>query len=149
MKWDLDAILKVMDAFDKSDMTKFQYEDEEVTLKLASEKAPVISAPAGVMPVAAPAVAVSNTETVKKEKAEKEGTVVKSPLVGTFYASKAEGEAPYVSVGDTVKKGQVIGIVEAMKLMNEIEAETDGVVAEIFVENEQLVEYGQPLIRLI
>ena len=78
-----------------------------------------------------------------------EGTLVKSPLVGTFYAAKAEGEAPFVSVGDKVTKGQVIGIIEAMKLMNEIEAECDGTVAEILVENEQLVEYGQPLVRLV
>ena len=73
------------------------------------------------------------------------GTCVKSPLVGTFYASSGPEEAPFVSVGDTVKKGQVLGIVEAMKLMNEIESETDGVVKAIYVENEQMVEYGQPM----
>ena len=78
-----------------------------------------------------------------------EGTVITSPLVGTFYAAKAEGAAPFISVGATVIKGQVIGIVEAMKLMNEIEAEADGTVAEILVENEQLVEFGQPLVRLV
>lgn len=73
------------------------------------------------------------------------GTCVKSPLVGTFYASSGPEEAPFVSVGDTVKKGQVLGIVEAMKLMNEIESEADGVVKAIYVENEQMVEYGQPM----
>ena len=73
------------------------------------------------------------------------GTCVKSPLVGTFYASAGPEEAPFVSVGDMVKKGQVLGIVEAMKLMNEIESEADGVVKAIYVENEQMVEYGQSL----
>ena len=66
-------------------------------------------------------------------------------LVGTFYASAGPEEAPFVSVGDMVKKGQVLGIVEAMKLMNEIESEADGVVKAIYVENEQMVEYGQSL----
>ena len=73
------------------------------------------------------------------------GTCVKSPLVGTFYVSAGPEEAPFVSVGDMVKKGQVLGIVEAMKLMNEIESEADGVVKAIYVENEQMVEYGQSL----
>ena len=79
------------------------------------------------------------------EIASASGTCVKSPLVGTFYASAGPEEAPFVSVGDMVKKGQVLGIVEAMKLMNEIESEADGVVKAIYVENEQMVEYGQPL----
>jgi acetyl-CoA carboxylase biotin carboxyl carrier protein len=79
---------------------------------------------------------------------EASGKPVVSPMVGTFYAAPSEGEEPFVKVGDTVKKGQTIGIVEAMKLMNEIESEYDGVVEEVFVANEQMVEYGQPLIRV-
>jgi acetyl-CoA carboxylase biotin carboxyl carrier protein len=74
--------------------------------------------------------------------------VVESPLVGTFYAAPSEDGEPYVRVGDTVKCGQVVGIVEAMKLMNEIEAECDGVVEEILVNNDQMVEYGQPLMKI-
>ena len=70
---------------------------------------------------------------------------MESPLVGTFYAAPAEDAAPFVSVGDTVKKGQTLAIIEAMKLMNEIESEYDGTIAEILVENGQPVEYGQPL----
>ena len=77
---------------------------------------------------------------------EKGGNLVKSPLVGTFYA--APSEEPFIKVGDTVKKGQTLAIVEAMKLMNEIESEFDGVVTEILVENEENVEYGQPLFRI-
>ena len=74
-----------------------------------------------------------------------EGKVITSPLVGTFYAAPAEDAAPYVNVGDTVKKGQALGIVEAMKLMNEIESEYDGVISQILVKNGEAVEYGQPM----
>ena len=70
---------------------------------------------------------------------------VKSPIVGIFYTAPAENADPYVSIGDTVKKGQTLGIIEAMKLMNEIESEYDGVVKEILIENGQMAEYGQPL----
>lgn len=73
------------------------------------------------------------------------GNVVKSPLVGTFYNAPSPDAETFVKVGDTVKKGQVLGIVEAMKLMNEIESEFDGTVEQILVENEEVVEYGQPL----
>lgn len=79
---------------------------------------------------------------------EKGGNIVKSPLVGTFYAAPSEDAEAFVKVGDTVKKGQTLAIVEAMKLMNEIESEFDGVVTEILVENEENVEYGQPLFRI-
>ena len=70
------------------------------------------------------------------------------PLVGVFYAAPAEDAEAFVQVGDTVKKGQVLAIVEAMKLMNEIESDYDGTIAEILVENGQAVEYGQPLFKL-
>lgn len=79
---------------------------------------------------------------------EKAGNLIKSPLVGTFYAAPSEDAEPFIKVGDTVKKGQTLAIVEAMKLMNEIESEFDGVVTEILVENEENVEYGQPLFRI-
>lgn len=82
------------------------------------------------------------------KEAEQKGFLVKSPLVGTFYAAPAEDAAPYVAVGDTVKKGQTVAIVEAMKLMNDIESDFDGTVAEILVENGEMVEYGQPLFRI-
>ena len=74
-----------------------------------------------------------------------EGETVKAPLVGTFYSASAPDEAPFIQVGDVVKKGQTLGIIEAMKLMNEIECEYDGVVEKILAENGQMVEYGQPL----
>lgn len=74
--------------------------------------------------------------------------VVLSPMVGTFYTAPAENAEPFIHVGDTIQRGQVVGIVEAMKLMNEIEAECGGIVEAILAENEQMVEFGQPLIRV-
>ena len=74
--------------------------------------------------------------------------VITSPLVGTFYNASSPDAAPFVQAGDTVKKGQVLGIIEAMKLMNEIESEYDGIVEAVLVNNEEVVEYGQPLFRI-
>lgn len=74
--------------------------------------------------------------------------IVVSPLVGTFYNSPSPDAESFVKVGDTVRKGQVLGIIEAMKLMNEIESEYDGVVEAILIKNEEVVEYGQPLFRI-
>ena len=95
------------------------------------------------------------SETVPQSGEDQTGSLVTSPLVGTFYSSASpEAEAPsqdlppYVQVGDKVKKGQVLAIVEAMKLMNEIESDFDGEIAEIYVENGQPVEYGQKLFRI-
>ena len=73
---------------------------------------------------------------------------ITSPMVGTFYRAPSPGAAPFIEVGDTVKKGQVIGIIEAMKLLNEVEADKDGVVQAFAAENGQPVEYGQPLVIL-
>ena len=94
----------------------------------------------GIVQASAAAQAVSGTAAALAD-----GKIVKSPLVGVFYAAPSEDAAPYVSVGDTVKKGQILACVEAMKLMNEIESDYDGVVAEILVENGQGVGYGEPL----
>lgn len=80
--------------------------------------------------------------------AETDSVSIKSPLVGVFYAAPAENAAPYVGIGDHVKKGQTLCIVEAMKLMNEITAEEDGVISEICVTNGQVVEFGTELFRI-
>jgi acetyl-CoA carboxylase biotin carboxyl carrier protein len=80
---------------------------------------------------------------------EPEGHLISAPMIGTYYASPAPGESPFVQVGDEVEVGQVIGIIEAMKIMNEIISDRSGIVTEILVENAQAVEYGSPLIRLI
>jgi len=88
------------------------------------------------------------SESPERPAAALDGHFVTAPMIGTFYASPAPGEPPYVRVGDTVQVGQTIGIIEAMKIMNEIVADRAGVVLEVFVGNAQAVEYGSPLLRL-
>ena len=101
------------------------------------------------VPVAPAAPAASAAAEMPARSAAESLVSVTSPLVGVFYASPAENAAPYVSVGDRVTKGQTLCIVEAMKLMNEITAEEDGVIAEICVVNGQVVEYGTELFRIM
>ena len=155
----VEQVLELVKAVSDSELTEFKYEEDGVKLSLkktsdrivqvqapaAPVAAPVI-APAPV-PAAAPVSAPAGAEAPAEASAEGEvkGNVVKSPLVGTFYAAPAEDADPFVKVGDSVKKGQVLAIVEAMKLMNEIESDFTGTVTEILVENGQAVEYGQPL----
>lgn len=87
-------------------------------------------------------------ESVKEEINLDDCYIVKSPMVGTFYAAPSEDSNPYVSVGDKVSKGDILCIIEAMKLMNEIECERDGIIAEILVANGDIVEYGQPILAI-
>ena len=89
---------------------------------------------------------ITNVNTENKE--EDNYKIIKSPMVGTFYASSSPTTEPFVKVGDKVKKGQVVCIVEAMKLMNEIESEFDGEIAEICMKNEEMVEYGTKLFKI-
>jgi acetyl-CoA carboxylase biotin carboxyl carrier protein len=90
-------------------------------------------------------IAVAPTPAAQVE----EGYVVTAPMIGTYYSAPAPGEAPFVQLGDRVEVGQVIGIIEAMKIMNEISADRSGIVKEILVSNAQAVEYGSPLMRLL
>jgi acetyl-CoA carboxylase biotin carboxyl carrier protein len=105
------------------------------TVAAAPAMAPMAAAPAA-GPAAAPAVAEAPAET---------GHVVKSPMVGTFYRASSPGAKAFAEVGDQVKAGQPVCIIEAMKIMNEIEADMDGTITKILVDNGQPVEYGQPL----
>ena len=155
----VEQVLELVNAVSDSELTEFKYEEDGVKLSLkktsdrivqvqapaAPVAAPVI-APAPV-PAAAPVSAPAGAEAPAEASAEGElkGNVGKSPLVGTFYAAPAEDADPFVKGGDSVKEGQVLAIVEAMKLMNEIESDFTGTVIEILVENGQAVEYGQPL----
>ena len=92
---------------------------------------------------------VEKTENKQEsETKEEQGNIVKSPMVGTFYLRPDPNSAPYVEVGKNVKKGDVLCIIEAMKLMNEIESEFDGIIAEILVKDGEMVEYGKPLFRI-
>lgn len=90
-------------------------------------------------------------ENFKKEpkKEIKSGNIITSPIVGTFYASSSPSKPPFVKLNDKVKQGDTIGIIEAMKVMNEIKSQFDGEIVEILVSNEDMVEYGQPLFRVI
>jgi len=106
---------------------------------LAAAPAPAEARPASATPAAPPAA---------EPEAGQEGHVVKAPMVGTFYRSSSPDAKPFVEVGQTIKEGQTICIIEAMKLMNEIEADASGVVKAVLVENGQPVEYGQPLFIL-
>ena len=117
--------------------------EERVRIVRGGQPAPVVTAavpapPAAQAPAGPPAAPAEDSEAVN-------GHVVKAPMVGTFYRASAPGAKPFVEVGDTVKPGQVICIIEAMKLMNEIESDKEGVVRAILVENGQPVEYGEPL----
>ena len=159
----IEQVLELVKAVSDSDLTEFKYEESGVklSLKKTSDRIVQVQAPAApviappVMP-AAPEMTVSaqttpaeegagNTGDLEREEKVPEGNIVKSPLVGTFYAAPAEDAEAFVKVGDSVEKGQVLAIVEAMKLMNEIESDFAGTVTEILVENGQPVEYGQPL----
>lgn len=110
--------------------------------------APVAPAQVAVAPAQVAAVPAPVTAVPTPAAPEEKGQLVKSPLVGTFYNAPSPDSPAYVKVGDTVKKGQILGIIEAMKLMNEIESDYDGVVTEILIKNEETVEFGQPLFRI-
>ena len=154
---DYQQILELVKEVSKAGLTNFEYTEGNIRIAMScpqpEEKIVVPAsnlvlqeaAGAGANPVETAAPAQQEPEQIAEEKG---GNVVKSPLVGTFYAAPSEDAQPFVKVGDTVKKGQTLAIVEAMKLMNEIESEFDGVVTEILVENEDNVEYGQPLFRI-
>lgn len=109
---------------------------------------PVPSAPSAPFVPDSEEDAPAASSDASKENAQ-EGNVVKAPIVGTFYQSASPDKPPFVKVGDKVAKGDVICIIEAMKFMNEIQSEYDGTVAEIMVENEEFVEYGQELFRIV
>ena len=154
---DYQQILELVKEVSKAGLTNFEYTEGNIRIAMScpqpEEKIVVPAsnlvlqeaAGAGANTVETAAPAQQEPEQIAEEKG---GNVVKSPLVGTFYAAPSEDAQPFVKVGDTVKKGQTLSIVEAMKLMNEIESEFDGVVTEILVENEDNVEYGQPLFRI-
>lgn len=145
---DLRKLKKLIDLVQESGIAELEVTENEEKVRIVKGGAPVreaymsASAP---MPVAAPAPAVPTAAAVPVAPAAPTGHVVKSPMVGTFYRSSSPGADPFVEIGDTVKSGQTVCIIEAMKLLNEIEADKDGVVKAILVENGQPVEFGEPL----
>ena len=157
----LNEIKDLMAQFDQSSLKEFSYKngtDELVfsknEAKLVTETSPapqpVVSAAAPTVapqaPTTAPAAEAVSESSVTESVAE--GDLIESPLVGVAYLAAGPDKPNFVSVGDTVKKGQTLVIIEAMKVMNEIPAPKDGDVAEILVENEEMVEFGKGLVRI-
>ena len=151
-------IKDLMSQFDQSSLREFSYSNAGETLHF-SKNQQVIAAPspkleAPLAPVASASPAVPAAETSEPAPTEAsvspvaEGAVVESPLVGVAYLSPSPDKPAFVAVGDTVKKGQTLMIIEAMKVMNEVPADRDGVVTEILVANQDVVEYGQGLVRI-
>ena len=160
---DLNQIKQILDLVREHELSEFEIEHEGLRLKIrkdvngahvvtlpgavtASIAPPAAPAAAGPVAAAAPSPAASTGEAVGDS--EIELAVVKSPIVGTFYRSSEPGASPFVEIGAMVKKGQVLCIIEAMKLMNEIDSEYDGEVVNIYVENGQPVQYGERLFAI-
>jgi acetyl-CoA carboxylase biotin carboxyl carrier protein len=158
---DVEALRQIVEVLETSDVTQLTWRrgEERLTIRRGQPPTTIVQAiPTLAAPVAAeppvveqgaripPAPAKADSPRPKTE--EKPGQLVTSPFVGTFYRTPAPDQPPFVELGAVVRKGQVLCIIEAMKLMNEIEAEVGGKIAEIFVENGQSVEFGQPLLRI-
>ncbi|MCB7489745.1 acetyl-CoA carboxylase, biotin carboxyl carrier protein [Faecalibacillus faecis] len=134
----LDFIKQIMSEFDQSNVTKMKVEINDLKIELEKESEKVEY----VKPVEKEKEVIEDKQ-IKQEQAT--GTAVKSPIVGVFYSASSPESEPYVTVGKNVKKGDIVCIIEAMKVMNEIKAPCDGTVTSILVENEALVEYDQAL----
>lgn len=138
-----EQLIDLIHTVSSSNLTEFQYEENGIKIGMKKECRIIYGDETKV------SVSQMNVRDVPKEEENNQGgKIITSLLVGTFYTAPSEDAEPFVHIGDSVTKGQTLAIVEAMKLMNEVESEFDGVVEEIFVENGQAVEYGQPLFRL-
>ncbi len=158
----LSDVASLVKLLDKSSLTEISFSDETSKIVLKKEVAHVASLPSMMpmpMAVAAPAAPLAQAQVpsapaapapspASAGSASKGGKEVTSPMVGTFYASNTPGGAPLASVGAAVKAGQVLCIIEAMKIMNEIESDVAGVIEEVCVQNETPVEYGTVLFRI-
>jgi acetyl-CoA carboxylase biotin carboxyl carrier protein len=162
---DLDQLKQLLDLVREHELSEFEIEHEGLRVKIRKDSSgtPVVSFPpaAGVTapsPAGTAAVSPSAPASTSLSPAIGDGTppteseielaVVKSPIVGTFYRASEPGAASFVEIGSTVRKGQVLCIIEAMKLMNEIDSEYDGEVVNIYVENGQPVQYGERLFAI-
>lgn len=137
----IESLLKLMQEYQVASL-EVESEGSRVKLDMVSSSVPMAYAAPAAVPSASPAAAPAAAPST-------EGEVIKSPMVGTYYESPKPGTPPFVTVGSTIQKGSVLCILEAMKLMNELESEVSGTVAEIYVENAQPVQFGQPLFRIV
>ncbi|NNP73814.1 MULTISPECIES: acetyl-CoA carboxylase biotin carboxyl carrier protein [Acinetobacter] len=136
---DIRKIKKLIDLMIESDLQAIEVKEGDQSIAL-TRRNPVVAASVAA-PIAAP---VSEAPVVK---AASRGAVETSPMVGVFYAAPNPGEAPFVNVGQTISAGETLGIIEAMKIMNPIEATQSGVIEEILVKNGDVIQFGQPLFR--
>lgn len=150
----LDTIKTLVELVSQNKLGKLEIKEGDLSIKIEGKPCPPphhsvpLVAPASVddsMPMQPQSNQTIIDSAVKVENSVPVGNVVKAPIVGTFYASPSPDKPPYVKVGDTVKKGDVIMIIESMKLMNEVQSDFDGVVKKILVENGSCVEYDQPI----
>jgi acetyl-CoA carboxylase biotin carboxyl carrier protein len=152
---ELDELKEILRVLDERGISEFELEKEGIKLRVrkAAAQPPVAvlapAAPTVVAAATAPAPqSAAATEAAAASEEESGLTIVRSPIVGTFYRSPAPDAPPFVEVGDTVKPGQVLCIVEAMKLMNEIESEVSGRIAKVHIQNAQPVQYGEVLFSI-
>ena len=154
---DFNQLIELVGKVSDSTLTHFDYEEGNIKIHMGKKQPKVTVASAPVAAVQTPVVSVQQpvTETAvteaekPEEQPEHENYIdITAPIVGTFYAASGPDSEPFVKVGDHIEKGQVIGIIEAMKLMNQIESDESGIVKEILVKNGDGVEYGQTLIRV-
>jgi acetyl-CoA carboxylase biotin carboxyl carrier protein len=141
------AVGALIEMMGRGGITELDLAFGELSIHLRGHGAAVAASLAAAMPVATDLPTVPSPFVDEQPRAA--GHVVPAPMIGTFYGSPSPSEPPFVEVGDVVAAGQTIGIIEAMKIMNEIAADQGGVVAEILVANGQAVEYGSPLVRLL
>ncbi|MCD6192879.1 MAG: acetyl-CoA carboxylase biotin carboxyl carrier protein [Candidatus Aminicenantes bacterium] len=145
-KIDYQEIIKLINLLEEKNLTEFELEVEGFRVKIVREKQST-SPPVTTEEASPPPGTETPTERVKTE-VKNNLHYITSPMVGTFYRAPNPSAPPFVEIGDTVKKNQTLCIIEAMKLMNEIEADIDGVIEEVLVENGQPVEFGQKLFAL-
>jgi acetyl-CoA carboxylase biotin carboxyl carrier protein len=155
---DLQQIKQILDLVREHDLSEFEIEHEGLRLKirkhangahLVTHAAPATpTAPSPAVAPAQPAAGIATPVAADADETEIELAVVKSPIVGTFYRSSEPGSPAFVEIGSSVKKGDVLCIIEAMKLMNEIDSEYDGEIVNIYVENGQPVQYGERLFAI-
>lgn len=147
---DLRKLKKLIDLVQASGIAELEITEGEEKVKIVKGGRVInetIAAPgSGPAPAPPPVPAAPASPAAAEGPAQVDGHVLKSPMVGTFYRAPSPGATPFVEVGDAVKAGQTVCIIEAMKLLNEIEADKDGVVKAILAENGQPVEYGEPLL---
>ena len=151
MNFEVEYIEKLAKLIDEKSLSEIILEDGEqaITIKREISQTVVQTTPAAIAaPVQVAAPQVSNADAPAESSNAPKGKPITSPMVGAFYAAPSPGAKPFVKVGDTVSAGQVVCIVEAMKLMNEIESEVSGKVVQICVEDGQSVEYGQVLMYI-